>query len=241
MTISPEMIAAFADGELEGADKEKVAAAIAVDPTLVNEVERHRRLKAVVAARYAPIMTEAVPAHLVALLQTSEPHPEKVGKVVSLAAPRSKRGLPPMIRRWVPIAGPAIAASLVLVLWQPWQPSVPDGYAGEELSSMLDKRLVANQSADAQPRVLLSFATEGGKFCRAWRGETDGGIACRDASGWKIEQSIAVSGTSSTKYRQAGSEVEILAAAQEMAVGDALDAQGEKRALASGWRTSSPQ
>lgn len=238
MNISPEMIAAFADGELEGADKEKVEAAIAADPTLASELERHRRLKTVLAARYAPIVADEVPAHLVALLQTSEPHPEKVSKVVSLAASRSKRGLPPMIRRWVPIAGPAIAASLVLALWQPWQPSLPDGYAGEELASMLDNRLVANQSADAEPRVLLSFEAEGGKFCRAWRGATDGGIACRDESGWKIEQSIAVSGTPSTEYRQAGSEVDILAAAQEMAVGDALDAQGEKRASASGWRTA---
>ncbi len=143
-----------------------------------------------------------------------------------------------MIRRWVPIAGSAIAASLVLALWQPWQASLPDGYAGEELASMLDNRLMANQSADAEPRILLSFTAEGGKFCRAWRGATDGGIACRDARGWKIEQSIALSEPSSTEYRQAGSETEILAAAQEMAVGDALDAQGEKRASVSGWRTS---
>lgn len=238
MNISPEMIAAFADGELEGADKAQVEAAIAADPELASEVERHRRFKAVLAARYAPILTEEVPAHLVALLQTSEAHRDNVGEVISLAAARSKRGLAPMIRRWVPIAGPAIAASLVLALWQPWQASLPEGYAGAELASVLDNRLVANQSAEAEPRILLSFAAEGGKFCRAWRGATDGGIACRDESGWKIEQSIAVSGTSSTEYRQATSETEILAAAQEMAVGEALDAQGEKRASASGWRTS---
>ncbi|MGQ2940502.1 anti-sigma factor family protein [Blastomonas fulva] len=238
MNISPEMIAAFADGELAGAEKAQVEAEIAADPTLASEVERHRRLKALLAARYAPIVTEEVPAHLVALLQTSEPHRDKVGEVISLAAARSKRGLPPMVRRWVPIAGPAIAASLVLAFWQPWQPSLPDGYADEELASMLENRLVSSQSADAEPRVLLSFEAEGGKFCRAWRGATEGGIACRNASGWKIEQEFAVSGRSSTEYRQAGSEVEILAAAQEMAAGDALDAQGEKRASASGWRTS---
>ncbi|GGB69931.1 anti-sigma factor family protein [Blastomonas aquatica] len=239
MNISPEMIAAFADGELEGADKAQVEAAVAADPTLASEVERHRRLKAVLAARYAPIVTEKVPAHLVSLLQTSEPHPDTVSEVISFAAARRKRGLAPMIRRWVTIAGPAIAASLVLALWQPWQASLPEGYAGAELASVLDNRLVANQSADAEPRILLSFAAEGGKFCRAWRGATDGGIACRDRNGWKIERAFAVSGTSSTEYRQAGSEVEILAAAQEMAAGNALDAQGEKRASATGWRTTS--
>ena len=58
MNISPEMIAAFADGELEGADKEKVEAAIAADPILASELERHRRLKAMLAARYAPIVTD---------------------------------------------------------------------------------------------------------------------------------------------------------------------------------------
>lgn len=241
MNIPPEMIAAFADGELADADKAQVEAAIAADPTLASEVERHRRLKAVLASRYAPIVTDEVPAHLAALLQTSEPHRDNAGEVISLAAARRKRGLAPMIRRWVPIAGPAIAASLVLAFWQPWQASLPEGYAGKELASILDNRLVANQSVDAEPRILLSFEAEGGKFCRAWRGATDGGIACRDAQGWKIEQSIAVSGTSSTEYRQAGSEMDILAAAQEMAIGDALDAQGEKRASASGWRTMTQQ
>ena len=101
MNISPEMIAAFADGELEGADMAQVEAAIAVDPALASEVERHRRLKAVLAARYAPIVTDEVPAHLVALLQTSEPHPDTVSEVISFAAARRKRRLAPMILRWV--------------------------------------------------------------------------------------------------------------------------------------------
>ena len=40
----------------------------------------------------------------------------------------------------------------------------------------------------------------------------------------------------STEFRQAGSEGDLLAAAQDMAVGGALDAAGEAAARDNGWR-----
>ncbi len=76
--------------------------------------------------------------------------------------------------------------------------------------------------------------------CRAWveRHRTaGGGIACRDDEGWKLEAVGNDSEGASTDYRMAGAgDSEILALAQEMAAGPALDAEGEKAARAQGWR-----
>jgi hypothetical protein len=233
VTVTPEMIASFADGELEGARLAEVEAAIAADPALVAQVERHRALKAQLGAHFAPILEQPVPSSLTAMLEPASGGAE----IVSFAAERQRRGLTPLVRRWAPIAGPALAASLVLALWQPWQGSaVPDGYAQGQLASALDTQLVAEQGTDEPTRILLSFANGAGQFCRAYRGRETGGIACRDAAGWKIERQLGLGSAQTSEYRQAGSEMEILAAAQEMAAGEALDAAAEAEARDQGWR-----
>lgn len=236
MRVTEEMLAAYADGELEGAERAAVEAEIAADPALARKVEAHRELRARLSAHFAPVAAEPVPAHLAALLTTAAP--ESGGEVASLAAARQKRGLAPVIRRWAPLAGPALAASLILALWQPWQGGTPEGYANGDLAAALDRQLAATQPADAETRILLSFEREGGGLCRAYRTGEAGGIACRDSTGWKIERQFALGSAPSTEFRQAGSEADLLAAAQDMAEGGALDAAGEAEARERGWRKS---
>lgn len=237
MSVSEEMLAAFADGELDAAGALRVEAAMAADPALAQRVEAHRALKARLAAHYAPLAEQPVPAHLAALLTgAGDTAPAGEPQVVSLAAERRKRGLPPAVRRWAPFAGPALAASLVLALWQPWQSPAPDGYAGGELAAVLDTQLAATQASDAPTRILLSFERESGDLCRAYRSGQTGGIACRDAGGWKIERQFALGDAPATEFRQAGSEADLLAAAQDMAAGGALDAEGEEAARRRGWQ-----
>ena len=81
-----------------------------------------------------------------------------------------------------------------------------------------------------------SFEGEGGELCRAYRSGDTGGIACRDATGWDIQREFALDGAQTTEFRQAGSEGDVMAAAQAMAAGDALDAEAEAEAKANGWR-----
>ena len=237
--ITEEQIAAYADDQLEGDEKARVEAAIAADPALAAKVDGHRALKAQLTGHYAPILDQPVPNHLAAMLSgKSDSAQDKAnGEVVSFAKERQKRGLAPTLRRWAPIAGPALAASLVLAIFQPWQTSPPlEGYAGEELANALDTQLAATQDADAATRVLLSFENEAGEYCRAYQSEGEGGIACRDAQGWEIERQFALQESQVTEFRQAGSLSEIMAAAQAMAPSGALDAAAEASAREQGWR-----
>ena len=235
MTVTPEMMAAYADGELAGEERQHVEAAIAADAELARQVDRHRRLKAMLSARYAPIASAPVPERLTDLIASAAKSETASAEVLSLAQARARRGLVPAVRRWLPVAGPAIAASLVLALWQPWQRAEPTGYAPGELASLLDNRLVSEQRADVQPRVLLSFVAKDGLICRAWRSTNDGGIACRDRWGWRIRQKVFQRLERKGEFQQAGSDAEILATAQDMATGDALEADEEMRARSNGW------
>lgn len=230
MTVSREELAAFADGELADPRRSQVAAEVAQDEGLAAEIARHRALKARLGAHFAPVLDQPVPERLTNLLGAGE------GKVADFTAARQKREIGLRIPRWGWIAGPALAASLALAVILPGG-GAPEGYAGTELSAVLDERLVAEQAPDEDVRVLLSFRDDAGTYCRAFTGETQSGIACRNETGWKLQIEGQGATGQGTDYRMAGVDAaKIMARAQEMAAGPALDGAAEVRARAAGWR-----
>ncbi|WP_225007234.1 anti-sigma factor [Novosphingobium percolationis] len=222
MTPTPEQIAAFADGELSGSEAALVAKAVARSPRLQAEVASHKALRARLVAHFAPLLDEpASPAHLHLLRQED--------RVVDLAEVRARR------RRWAWVAAPALAASIALAVFLRPAATSRD-YAQPDLAGMLDKQLISQQRKGAEERVLLSFLTADGRFCRAFSTPNASGIACRDDSGWKIERA-ASGGQQYGEYRQAASEADVMQQAQDMAAGPALDAAEETKARANGWRS----
>jgi hypothetical protein len=230
MTVTREELAAFADGELGEPRRSQVEAEVAQDQALAAEIERHRALKAQLATHFTPILDQPVPDRLAGLLGAGD------GKVADFTAARQKREARRRVPRWGWIAGPALAASLALAVILPGG-GAPEGYAGTELAAALDEQLVAEQAPGEDVRVLLSFRDEAGAFCRAFSGDEQSGIACRDDTGWKLQLEGQGARGQGTDYRMAGADAaEILARAQEMATGPALDAADEQAARASGWR-----
>lgn len=235
MTITRDELAAFFDGELTGVRARAVEAAIAADPALLRDLERHRALKAQLVSHFGPIADEPVPEALAALLRTGAETP--ADNVVGFAEAREriegKRRLP----RWSWVAGPALAASLALAVFVPRGGGGSGAYADAQLASVLDQRLVAQQAPGEAVRVLLSFRTRAGSYCRAFSGSEGGGIACRDGARWKLEALGEGGAGSQTGYRMAGADdAAILARAQAMAAGAALDGGQEAAARARGWR-----
>jgi hypothetical protein len=228
MSIDPEMLMAYADGELGPLDAKRVERAIAADPALAEQVAQHRALRAALNAHFAPVAEAPVPDRLAAMLQSN---------VVALPPPARR----PVAGGWIRWGG-AVAASLVLGLaighgWQPAGMVRTQGgqlYASGTLATALDGQLAANQGAVQVP---VSFRNGQGDYCRVFTSTTADGIACRDSQGWALRQTRAGAGAGTTDYRQAGSaDPALMAAAQEMMVGDPLDAAAETKARAGGWR-----
>ncbi len=233
MTITPEEIAAYADGELTSERKTVVEAAMLADPDIARRIESHKSLKATLFAHYTPVAAERVPDRMAAMLTKPEADVVDLAAARTRRAARSSRHFP----RWGWIAGPALAASLLLaVTW-----FAPEGggkdYASAQLAGVLDTALVARQPASADTRILLSFRNGAGEFCRAFNSAAASGIACRDEQGWKIEHSGAGPANSGkSDYRMAGTNDQaILQHAQSMSNGPALDAAAEERAMARNW------
>lgn len=235
MTVTRDELAAFADGELTGARAREIEAVIAADPALLRDLERHRALKAQICAHFDAIAAEPVPEALAALLR---PAPEvPASNVIGFAEARERIAEKRRLPRWSWVAGPALAASLALVVLVPRGGEGDAGYADTPLAGVLDQRLVSQQAPGQEIRVLLSFRDRRGSYCRAFSGADGGGIACRDDTGWKLEALGEGSAGSQSDFRMAGaSDSAILARAQAMAEGAALDAGQEATAKARGWR-----
>ena len=249
MSVTREELAAFADGELAPARQAEVAAAVAADPELAAQLAAHRALRERLGAHFAPIVEAPVPERLASLLgpregwdlvqQGAEPTARdpslRWGSVIDFDAAREKRGRARTLPRWTWFAGPALAASLALAVFIPR--GAGDGYASGDLAETLDGQLVAAQSADAPTRILLSFRDESGAYCRAFAGEAQSGIACRDDAGWRLIEEAAGAGVQDSEYRMAGAPAaEVLERAQALAAGPALDAAQEHAARTRGWR-----
>ncbi len=66
MNLSDEQRMAFADGELEGAERAAVEAACAKDPEIAGRIERYRAQRERMQRAFDPVLEERVPERLVA-------------------------------------------------------------------------------------------------------------------------------------------------------------------------------
>lgn len=240
MQLDDETLIAFADGELDAPRRRAVEAALAADPLLREQLERQQRLRARIAAHYAPVADEPVPERLSALLSGGA----EENNVVSLADARAKRARP----MWQTLT--ALAATLVLGLFA--GSLVPRGsgpvavengamVARGNLAEALETQLASTQ-AGAGTRIGVSFAAADGRFCRTFEAPALAGLACRGEDGWQLVTTAApAGGAAEGGYRQASSGSRlVLEAAQEMMAGDPLDAEAERRASEAGWTIRTP-
>ena len=232
MTVSDEQLAAYADGELSDFEAAQVRRAVAADPALARQLEQLQDLKLMLSAHFDPVLAQPVPDRLTAPIAAA-------AKVVDLGAVRAAR------RSWLQQpalrfgALPALAAALVLVIFvgRGSETAAAD-YAPPQLAAALGEGVSGQKSADGT-KLLLSFRDTSGNACRAFSGKGQAGIACHDAKGWKLVKTGGASSIGGNEYQQAGNEeAEIMAAAQDMAAGDAMTAEEEAAARGAGWAAS---
>ena len=221
MTIEPETLMAYADGELGPIEARRVEQAIAADPALADQVERHRALAASLRDAFAPVAHAPVPAQVEALLHGS-------AKVVPLT--------PRAARRERPFWMGAVAASLVAGLFAaplvmpPGDLAIENGrpLARGDIARALDTQLASTQADATDVRIGVTFRDKAQRLCRSFeRGET-GGIACASGKDWQVERLYGGMVAQGAEYRQAGSPAaELMADAQAMMAGEPLDAVDE--------------
>lgn len=228
--IDDETLFAWLDGELDPADAERVATAVAADPALAARVDQHRLLGSSLREAFDPVLRDAPP-------------PPRFGEVVDLASRREQRARPQFgLPQWA-----AMAATLLLgvVIGGPMLGGGSTGpvtveqgrmLASEDLGRALDVQLASAQT-DEPVRIGLSFRDRQGQYCRSFTAAGASGLACRDGGEWQVEGMFAAPAGQGGDYRMAaGGDPRLAGLIDERIVGEPLDAAGEAAAKEAGWR-----
>jgi hypothetical protein len=238
MTFDDETLMAYADGELDGAARAAVEAAMAADAALAERVARHRELRRRLHAAFEPVLAEPVPERLLATRAAGS-----AGNVISL----KMRAAP----RWSWPQWGAIAASLVIgglsgaVLLRRGEggPIVAVSgqmLAGGVLASALSSQLASAQPPDAPVQIGVSFRTRDGAYCRTFvlqDGHALAGLACHEHGSWQLQVLAQGESGRGGVYRPAGSSVPpaVARTLDALIAGEPLDAAAEAAARARNW------
>lgn len=239
MSVTPEQLMAYADGELEGVEKALVETALAEDAEKRAAVERHRALRAKLAGAFAPVLDEPVPQRLVDAAKTLEP---AAPDVIDLAAARAKKS------GWSTREWGAMAACLMVGLLigggglrkpDPNMLARNGGlYANGALERALDTQLAAE--AGRTVRIGLTFRDAEGDVCRTYAYEGGGvnGLACREGENWRVQMAVSGEARPLSEFRTASVETPpaLLQAVESMIDEDVMDARAERAARDGGWR-----
>jgi hypothetical protein len=220
---------AYVDGGLDAAGRAQVEAAMAANPALAARVQAQQALRGRLQRGLAAELGEPVPDRLSALLV---PAP-----VLQPAGPAATP--PPAAPPWRGAA--LLGAGLLIGLLGPRL--LPGGGADlridGRLAQALEQQLVAEagSAGDWQPR--LSFRDAEGRYCRAFSGTGQAGLACKGADArWALQLLLPAEAAASGELRTASSALPpaLLAAVDARATGGTLDAEAERKARDSGWK-----
>jgi anti-sigma factor RsiW len=270
VTISDDILMAFADGELDEATRQMVETAERDDPDVRRRLAAHRQLRARLQTAFAATLDEPVPERLLAAARKpaspiAPPGPvarsAHVADVVRLADRRAaKSGA--AARRISISAWPALgslAASILVGLglgYAVWH--APDELlkissdgsmvAGGTLAKALSTQLAAERPPDRAATIGLSFLAKSGAYCRTFSlssGGAGAGLACRDGERWRIRlvPPAANEGSAGSGYRTAGSNdsPQLRSLIESEIQGEPLTQDGEEAARRAGWRAGRVQ
>jgi anti-sigma factor RsiW len=268
MTISDDVLMAYADGELDLRARAQVEDAMAADPQIARRVAAHQALKSTLRSGFDKVLDEPIPDRLIAAARAtrgeaasgsesaarSESAASQDRVVVPLRPRRTRNlGLPHWARpQWGAIAASFVLGALVWHFGTDWYSSGPitqrNGQllAAGTLAKALSNQLASEQPAQTPVQIGVSFRSKAGKYCRTFqlRENTNlAGLACREQDQWRLDalaQSAALPAESQPQFRPAGSALppSIAQAVDQAIDGEPLDAAAEVQARTNQWRVA---
>lgn len=234
MIVSDEKLMAFADGELSAEERAAIEAALAKDEALRIKLAAHRAMRARLSAAFDGALDEPLPARLRAGAAPRE------SNVVDISSRRSRAWT---AREWSAMAASLVVGTLVGIgvmnAREPLMGPSENGLVAQgALALALNTQLAADEAGAV--RIGLSFAREGGGYCRTFdlRQASSSGLACRDGGAWRIEMTVATA--QDQEVRMAGAPAALLEAVEAIIDGAPLDHAAEREVQARGWRSLRP-
>ena len=244
MDFSDEILMAYADEELEPAQRAAIEQAMAGDPEIARRVAAHRALRERIRGAYEPVLREAIPGRLLEPLRERSADRDNV-----IPLRRGARPLGRSASRWTALAASLLLGAVIALFADRLGGVGPfatrDGrlLARGALATALNRQLASSQGPQAPVQIGVSYRAKDGEYCRTFtlrNGAALAGLACHDAQGWRMQMLVQAPAerAAGAQYRRAASPLPsaILQAVEAGISGEPLDAREEARARSNGWR-----
>lgn len=231
MSIAPERLMAYVDGQTDAEESARIRAALQSDPALQAQAALWQAQSQALRAAYDPIMDEAVPARL----------RELVAPQAQILTFSSRPG------QWRSLgAGLAALAAAALLGFQiganPGSAVLRSGSEGVWAKGVLASALERQASGpNAKGPIAIAFTLDGpdGAPCRAFRVQSQGldGLACRQRQGWSVLALGTQAKSAPGAYATAsGLSASVLASLEGMQSSEALNTEAEAARIKAKWR-----
>lgn len=246
MTLSNEVLMAYADGELDAQTRAQVEDAIAADPEVARRVAAHAAIRQIVHSGFEKVLDEPVPDRLtVSARKAVAARP--IGRVIPFRPGAASRYKLP---HWAALAASFLFGAIVLQfgsrLYAPGPVNERDGqmFASGTLAQALSNQLAGDQTAQSVVHIGVSFHSKSGEYCRTFQFRQQSvlaGLACHEGETWKLE--VLTPGqplpSAQSEYQQAAASTPpaITETVNATIDGEPLDASGEAAARTSHWHT----
>jgi anti-sigma factor RsiW len=252
--IPEDLLTAYVNNELEGADRARVEQAIARDAILAQRVARQRALRERQPRMFGDALNEPRSGRLSSVHELGAPSaPAQIIDLARARAARARRAEPrrtPISTRAAIVASLGIGLCAGLLIEYAFSLGAPmefrDGamLARGSLERALNQELASTISPARAVHIGLSFRTRSGIYCRIF--ELEGrhalsGLACKEQQQWRIANLVAAdAGRSPPGPLPRGAVSSSLPAALQQAVnerlsGAPLDASEEAVARSKDW------
>ena len=250
-TLADETLMAFADGELDAAQRTQIERTLQANPALRQRVATMAQQRTRLGTAFATVLDEPVPDRLTRLLQTppaaaaAPATPTSV--VVNLADARAERARPRYMPSWAQLGGMAASIMLGVVLGARFIGHGADPamdlnqgqlVAGGAIDKALSTQLASEPIAGASVAVQLSFVDKGGHYCRTFSTTAVAGLACQQSGQWVVQQVAATDAQPTGDVRQAATALPpaLLDAVDKRMAKGTLDSTAERAARARDWK-----
>lgn len=234
--IDERAIFAYIDGELKGAERARIEAAINADPALQAFVAEHQALADRLQGAFSTISDAPIPiAHSAAIMPGAE--------IVSLAQARFDREQPRptwSMAHWGALAATLVAGMIGGAMFGDDRagPIAEQGgqlVAAGGLERALNTQLASAQDGKVPVRIGLTFRNHEGVICRSFTAQAGEGVACRERERWRLHGFLGGKTGATGEYRMAASSgaAELV---DGLIVGDAMEPAQERAAQAAGWK-----
>lgn len=245
--IGDELLSAWLDDELPAPDRERVAAALEVDPGLVARLAALRFANELTRQHARDIDRAPLSPALRALLQDApEPAPgNAVNHDTPVTTAHQATLLPwhSRIAAWRGFQPLSLAASLVLAVVLSYSVLQPSDDPELALHAALLEQVASGESLQLGDLALnprFSFVGSQGQACRVYRvsgpSVSSDEIACRSERGWDLQVSVPAMVQGDDQYLPAGSNVSALDSTLDALMSGApLSLEAERELMLQGW------